>query len=201
MLKELRVAMLMLIVMTALTGFVYPLAMTGVAQVIFSKQANGSLIPGQNGTYLGSELIGQPFDDPQYFWSRPSATGPFPYNAGSSSGSNLAVTNPAQVEAIKTRLAKLRESGIAESTPIPVDLITASGSGLDPHISPEAARIQVPRIARVRHLEEQVVGKLVEDAVEGRQFGILGEPRVNVLKLNIALDSATAPSANRLTPK
>ena len=199
MLKEFRIATLMLIVMTALTGFVYPLAMTGVAQVIFPKQANGSLIPGQNGTYLGSDLIGQPFDDPKYFWSRPSATGPFPYNASSSSGSNLAVTNPAQVEAIKSRLAKLRESGIAESTPIPVDLITASGSGLDPHISPEAARIQVPRIARARQLDEQFVRRLVEAAVESRQFGILGEPRVNVLKLNIALDSATAPSANRFT--
>lgn len=185
---QIRTATLMLIMMTVLTGFVYPIAVTGVAQLVFSKKANGSLIPGPDGKPLGSELIGQPFDDPKYFWGRPSATGPFPYNAASSSGSNLAVSNPAQAEAIKIRVAKLRESGVPANQPIPVDLITASGSGLDPHISPEAARIQIPRIARVRNLEERTVGKLVDDAVVGRQYGVFGEPRVSVLRLNLALD-------------
>lgn len=188
---QLRIATLMLIVMTVLTGFVYPMAVTGVAQVVFPKKANGSLIPGPDGKFLGSELIGQPFDNPKYFWGRPSATGPFPYNASSSSGSNLAVGNPAQVDAIKARVAKLRESGIPANQPIPIDLITASGSGLDPHISPEAARIQVPRIARARNLDQSTVGKLVDESVEGRQFGILGEPRVNILRLNLALDRTT----------
>lgn len=188
---QLRIATLMLIIMTMLTGFVYPLAVTGIAQVTFSKKANGSLIPGQDGKSLGSALIGQAFDDPKYFWGRPSATGPFPYNAASSTGSNLAVTNPAQADVVKTRVAKLRESGLPANQPIPVDLITASGSGLDPHISPEAARIQIPRIARLRNIEERSVGKLVDDAVEGRQFGILGEARVNVLRLNLALNHAS----------
>lgn len=185
---QLRIATLMLVAMTILTGFVYPMALTGIAQVVFSNKANGSLIPGQDGMPIGSELIGQPFDDPKYFWGRPSATGPFPYNASSSSGSNLAVTNPAQAEAIKARVAKLRELGVPDNQPIPIDLITASGSGLDPHISPEAARLQVARVARARNLEERNVGKLVDDAIEGRQFGVLGKPRVNVLLLNLALD-------------
>lgn len=187
MLGQLRTATLALIAFTVLTGVVYPLVITGIAQVVFPSQANGSLIV-RDGKVVGSDLIGQPFDDPTYFWSRPSATGPFPYNAGSSSGSNLAVTNPAQLEAIQSRVAKLRESGVPADQPIPIDLVTASGSGLDPHISVAAARIQVSRVARARGLDERWVGKLVDAAVESRQFGVLGEPRVNVLRLNLALD-------------
>lgn len=178
----------MLIVMTVLTGIVYPLAITGVAQAAFSKQANGSLIV-RDGKVVGSELIGQSFDDPKYFWSRPSATGPMPYNAASSSGSNLAVTNSAQADAIKQRVTTLRESGIPVDQPIPIDLVTASGSGLDPHISIAAARVQAARVAKARGLSDATIQSLIEQNTESRQFGILGEPRVNVLKLNLALDS------------
>ena len=185
---QLKVACLMLIVMTLLTGVVYPLAITGVARVAFSAAAEGSLIK-HNGTAVGSELIGQPFDDPRYFWSRPSATGPFPYNAASSSGSNLAVTNPVQAGAVKQRVAKLRESGVPADRPIPIDLVTASGSGLDPHISREAADVQVARVARARNMSPDSIQSLVNENTEGRQLGILGEPRVNVLKLNLALDA------------
>ena len=193
MLRQLRIAIMMLLVFSALTGLIYPLAMTGLAQVIFHDRANGSLIE-QGGKAVGSELIGQPFDDPKYFWGRPSATGPYPYNAASSTGSNLAVSNPALSDAIRDRVAKLRESGVPADQPIPVDLVTASGSGLDPHISVAAARIQVPRVARARGLKEETIERLVVENTEGRQLGILGEPRVNVLKLNLALDrSASEP--------
>jgi K+-transporting ATPase ATPase C chain len=190
-LTQLKTSTLMLLVLSVLTGLAYPFAITGVAQVAFPHQANGSLIRIE-GKAVGSELIGQPFDGPNYFWSRPSATGPFPYNAGSSCGSNLAVTNPAQLEAIQSRVAKLRESGVAADQPIPIDLVTASGSGLDPHISVAAAWIQVPRVARARaeKLSEEAIRRLIEQHTEGRQFGLLGEPRVNVLKLNLALDAA-----------
>lgn len=184
---QLRTATLTLIAFTVLTGVIYPLVITAIAQIVFPSQANGSLIV-RDGKVVGSDLIGQPFDDPKYFWSRPSATGPFPYNAAASSGSNLAVTNPAQLEAIRSRVTKLRESGVPADQPIPIDLLTASGSGLDPHISPAAARIQIPRVARARGLDERTVETLVDDAVESRQFGGLGEPRVNVLRLNLALD-------------
>lgn len=192
--QQLRTAALAVVVFTLLTGLVYPLAITGVAQVAFPQQANGSLIE-RDGKPVGSELIGQPFDDPKYFWGRPSATGPFPYNAGASSGSNLAVSNPAQVDAIKARVEKLRESGVPADQPIPIDLVTASGSGLDPHISAAAANVQVGRVARARGVGEATVRELVQGATEGRQFGLLGEPRVNVLRLNLALDAVHSAGA------
>lgn len=196
MLAQLRTSVLALLVFTVLTGVIYPLVITGLAQIAFPKQANGSLIE-RNGKTLGSELIGQPFDDPKYFWSRPSATTPEPYNAASSTGSNLSVGNPAQIEAVKQRVAALRAADPGNKAEIPIDLVTASGSGLDPHISPDAAGYQVPRVARVRGMSEQSVRKLVERFTEGRQLGILGEPAVNVLQLNLALDAAakSAPAA------
>lgn len=186
--SQLKTAALAIIVFTVLTGLVYPLVFTGVAQLVFPGRASGSLIV-RDGQVVGSELIGQPFDDPKYFWSRPSATAPIAYNAGASTGSNLAVTNPAQQDAIAARISKLRESGVPADQPIPVDLVMASGSGLDPHISVAAARIQIPRVAAARNLSEQTARSLVESHIEGRQFGLLGEPRVNVLKLNLTLDA------------
>ncbi len=189
MLNELRTSVIALLVFTVLTGLLYPLVVTGVAQVIFHDRANGSLIV-RDGRAVGSELIGQPFDDPKYFWSRPSATGPVAYSAGASGGSNLAVSNPVQVDAIKNRVAKLRDSSVPADQPIPMDLVTASASGLDPHISVAAARIQVPRVARVRRLSEETVRQIVSRCTAGRQLGILGEPRVNVLRLNLSLDEA-----------
>lgn len=181
-------AFLMLLVLTLITGVAYPLLVTGLAQLVFPKQANGSLLY-QDGKLVGSELIGQQFDDPKYFWSRLSATGPFSYNAAASSGSNLGPTNPALLNAVKARVEALRQADSSNTQLIPVDLVTASGSGLDPHISPAAAFYQVPRVARVRHLDEAVVRQLVENHIEGRQLGFLGEPRVNVLKLNLALEA------------
>jgi len=180
-------ALLMLFILTLLTGVAYPLLVTGIAQLIFPAQANGSLIY-QNGKAIGSELIGQPFDDPKYFWSRLSATGPFPYNAAASSGSNLGPTNEALLKAVDARVQALRQADPNNTQPIPVDLVTSSGSGLDPHISPAAAFYQVSRIAHVRNLEESVVHRLVEKHIEGRQLGFLGEPCVNVLKLNLAMN-------------
>lgn len=191
MLTQLKTSLLMLVVFSVLTGLIYPLAITGIAQLAFPRQANGTLIT-RDGKLVGSELIGQAFDDPKYFWSRPSATSPMPYNAASSSGSNLALTNPAQADAMKRRIARLRESGVAAAQPIPIDLITASGSGLDPHISVAAARLQVSRVAHARGLTEETVKRLVEQHTDGRQLGVLGEPRVNVLNLNLALDSSRA---------
>ena len=188
MLAHLRSAVLMLLLLTGLTGVVYPLVVTGIAQIVFPHQANGSLII-RNGTPAGSELIGQPFDDPKYFWGRPSATAPFPDNAAASSGSNLGPTNPDLLKAVADRVKILRQADPGNSAPVPVDLVTASGSGLDPHISPAAALYQVRRVAKARGLPEEAVRRLVERQVEGRQFGLLGEPRVNVLKLNLALDT------------
>jgi len=178
--------------MTALTGAIYPAAVTGVAQALFPHQANGSLIE-QGGKVIGSELIGQSFSDPKYFWSRASATSPMPYNAGSSSGSNLGPLNPALADAVKARIAALKAADPDNHAPIPVDLVTASASGLDPHISPAAAEYQAGRIARLRGLDVATVRAMVTKHTEGRQLGILGEPRVNVLTLNLALGRLAKP--------
>lgn len=185
--SQVRPALTMLLLLTVLTGLVYPLAVTGLAQLLFPDQANGSLIL-RDGTVIGSKLIGQFFDKPEYFWSRPSATAPFPYNAAASGGSNLGPTNPALIEAVQARVATLRAADPGNDMPIPVDLVTASASGLDPHISPAAAAYQVKRVARARGLDEEAVQRLVAEYTDGRQFGLLGEPRVHVLLLNQALD-------------
>ena len=185
--SEILPSLRMLVVLSVLTGIAYPLAMTGIAQVAFPHAANGSLIV-VNGKTLGSELIGQPFDDPKYFWSRPSATSPQTYNGASSSGSNHGPTNPALADAVKDRIKALRDADPDNKEPVPVDLVTASGSGLDPNISTAAARYQLPRVARARGLSAKKVQMLVDENTEGRTFGILGEPRVNVLGLNLALD-------------
>jgi potassium-transporting ATPase KdpC subunit len=184
---HLRPALVLLIAFSVLTGLIYPAVVTGIAQLAFPHQANGSLIV-RDGKVVGSSLIGQPFDDPKYFWGRPSATSPFPYNAASSSGSNQGPTNPALLDAVKSRVEALRAADPSSPAPVPVDLVTASGSGLDPHISPAAALYQVPRVAKARKLDETAVRRLVEQHTEGRQWGFLGEPRVNVLALNLALD-------------
>ena len=187
MLAQLRPALLILLLLTLVTGVAYPLLVTGIAQVVFPSQAQGSLIV-NDGKVVGSKLIGQAFDDPKYFWSRPSATSPFADNAGSSSGSNLSPTNPDLVKAVQGRVDALRAGDPGNTAPVPVDLVTASGSGLDPHISPAAALYQVSRVARVRKLDPGGVRQLVERHTEGRSLGFLGEPRVNVLTLNLALD-------------
>ncbi|BCA56353.1 potassium-transporting ATPase KdpC subunit [Nitrospira sp. KM1] len=181
-------AVTMLAVLTILTGLIYPLAVTGLAQLLFPEQANGSLIV-RDGRVVGSRLIGQFFDKPEYFWGRPSATAPFPYNAAASGGSNLGPTNPALIDAVKARVAALRAADPGNESPIPVDLVTASGSGLDPHISPAAALYQVKRVSRARGLDEGTVSALLNRQTEKRQFGLLGERRVNVLELNLALDA------------
>lgn|SRR5574342_587179 len=185
---EIRPTLMMLLILTVLTGLIYPLAVTGLAQLFFPDQANGSLIVRDN-KVIGSKLIGQYFDKPEYFWSRPSTTAPYPYNAAASGGSNLGPTNPALIEAVKARVAALRAADPDNHSAIPVDLVTASGSGLDPHISPAAALYQVKRVARARGLDENKVKALVTRHTEGRQFGFLGELRVNVLQLNLELDS------------
>ena len=182
-----RAAIVMLVVLTVVTGVIYPLLITGVAQVAFPSQANGSLIA-KDGKTVGSSLIGQPFDDPKYFWGRPSATSPFPNNAATSSGSNQGPTNPVLSKAVQGRVDALRAADPGNTAPVPVDLVTASGSGLDPHISPAAALYQVSRVAKARKQDPAVVRALVERHIEGRALGILGEPRVNVLALNLALD-------------
>jgi K+-transporting ATPase ATPase C chain len=190
---QLRPAITVFVLLTVITGVIYPLAVTGIAQVAFPHQANGSLIVIDGKTY-GSELIGQQFDDPKYFWGRLSATGAFAYNAfdadtlTASSGSNYGPLNPALIEMVQLRADALRAADPENTLPIPVDLVTASGSGLDPHISVAAALYQVHRVATARGLSEAEVGSLVEQYTEGRQFGFLGEPRVNVLLLNLALD-------------
>lgn len=181
-----RPALVLLALLSVLTGIVYPLVVTGVAQAAFPAQANGSLVV-QGDQVRGSALIGQPFDEPRYFWSRPSATTPA-YNGSASSGSNLGPLNPALAEAVKARVAALRAVDPGNTAPVPVDLVTASGSGLDPHISPAAAQYQVERVARARGLAPERVRQLVVAHTEGRQLGILGEPHVNVLLLNLALD-------------
>jgi potassium-transporting ATPase KdpC subunit len=188
MFAQLKAAVLMLIVLSVLTGIVYPLVVTGIAQAGFSRQANGSLIE-RDGKAVGSALIGQPFSDLKYFWSRPSATGPMPYNAGASSGSNQGPLNPALADAVKARVEALQKADPDNKGPVPVDLVTASSSGLDPHISPAAAEYQVARVAKARGLAADRVRALMAEHTEGRQLGFLGEPRVNVLKLNLALDA------------
>jgi K+-transporting ATPase ATPase C chain len=186
--SELRPAWVVFVLLTLLTGVAYPLVVTGVAQVAFGNQANGSLIT-SGGRVVGSTHIGQPFSSPKYFWSRPSATSPQPYNGGQSGGSNQGPTNPALATAVKERIAALRAADPGNTTRVPVDLVTASASGLDPHISPAAAEYQVARVARQRGVSPDVVRKLVRQATAGRTFGIFGEPRVNVLELNLSLDT------------
>lgn len=189
-----RPALGLLLVFTVLLGLGYPAVITGIARIIFPSQAEGSLI--YDGTrVVGSTLIGQPFDDPRYFWGRPSATGPVPCNPAASSGSNQGPLNPALHDAVKARIDALRAADPGNTAAVPVDLITASGSGLDPHITPAAAYFQVGRVARARSLPEYRVRSLIDDAIEGRTLGMLGEPRVNVLRLNLHLDRAAGDAA------
>jgi K+-transporting ATPase ATPase C chain len=203
MFTEIRPALVLLLLLTVVTGVVYPLAVTGIANAAFPYEAKGSLI-GQNGkpvkdganavqdgtSAVASELIGQPFADPKHFWSRASATSPYPYNASSSSGSNQGPLNPALTDAVTARVKALRDADPGNTAPVPADLVTASASGLDPHISPAAAEYQVARVAKARGLDAEKVRALVAQATEGRQLGFLGEPRVNVLRLNLALEAS-----------
>jgi K+-transporting ATPase ATPase C chain len=193
MLSQIRAALVSLAMLTLVTGVAYPLLVTGIAQAAFPRQANGSLVV-KDGHVVGSSLIGQSFDDPKYFWGRLSATSDangkaLPYNGGSSVGSNLGPTNPALIDEVKGRVDALHEADPGNDTPIPVDLVTSSGSGLDPEISPAAAEYQLRRVARARGLDEARVRALVLAHTSDRQLGILGEPRVNVLELNLALDA------------
>jgi K+-transporting ATPase ATPase C chain len=183
----LRPAFTLLMALTVITGVIYPLVVTGVSQIALAHTANGSVIE-RNGKPLGSELIGQAFTDPKYFWSRPSATAPFADNPSASGASNLGPNNSALTDAVKQRIDALRAADPGNPASVPVDLVTASGSGLDPHISPAAAQFQLARVARVRGIAADEVVRLVDQATEGRQLGVLGEPRVNVLKLNLLLD-------------
>ena len=183
----LRPAISLFVLLSIITGIGYPLVVTGVAKAVFPHAASGSLIT-RDGKAVGSALIGQSFTEPQNFWSRPSATSPYPYNASASSGSNQGPLNPALVDAVKGRINALKAADPGNNLPIPADLVTASASGLDPHISPSAAQYQISRVARTRNLPSERVAALVEAHTEGRQWGIFGEPRVNVLLLNLALD-------------
>jgi K+-transporting ATPase KdpC subunit len=196
MLKHVRPAIIFMLLFTGITGVLYPLAVTGVAQLVFPGKANGSLMQ-RDGKSIGSELIGQPFSDPRYFWGRLSATSPYPYNAGSSTGSNYGPLNSALLDGAQKRIHDLQAADPQNTHPIPVDLVTASGSGLDPHISLAGALYQLPRVARVRNMSEEAVRALVDQYTEGRQLGFLGEPRIDVLKLNVALDEVHAISEGK----
>ena len=189
--EQLRPALASFVLITILTGVIYPLAVTGIAQAVVPVQANGSVIV-KDGKAVGSRLIGQPFDDPKYFWSRLSATSPQAYNGASSSGSNYGPLNDALVDAVRGRVDALKAADPANTLPIPVDLVTASASGLDPHISPTAARYQLGRVARARGLPEETVAALLSRHTAGRQWGVLGEPVVDVLELDLALDALAA---------
>jgi len=188
MIKHLKPAVILFLALSVLTGVIYPLVVTVLAQAIFPEKANGSLLTDGKGKIIGSELIGQQFSEARYFWGRPSATSPNAYNAAASSGSNLGTNNPALVDAVKTRIEALKAADPENKTPVPVDLITASGSGLDPHISIAAVNYQLSRVAKARHVSQEKLRALIDENTESRQLGFLGEPRVNVLKLNLALD-------------
>ena len=181
-------SLVVLVALTLVVGVAYPLLVTGIARGIFPGQAAGSLLV-KDGKTVGSALIGQPFTDPKYFWSRPSATSPFPYNAAASTGSNLGPTNPTLLASVSDRVQALRTADPSSGALVPVDLVTSSGSGLDPHVSPAAAEYQAARVARARGIDLAVVERLIAEHTQGRQFGLLGEPRVNVLELNLALDA------------
>jgi K+-transporting ATPase ATPase C chain len=186
--KLIRQSIILLLLLTLVTGGVYPLLVTGIGQLAFAHGANGSVLE-KDGKPLGSELIGQSFTEPTYFWPRPSATSPFPNNPSASGASNLGPSNTALVDAVKQRIDALHAADPGNTAPVPVDLVTASASGVDPDISPAAAKYQIARIAKARNMNPDDVAKLVERATQQRQFGVLGEPRVNVLKLNLMLDS------------
>ncbi len=185
--KDLKSAILLFIIFTIICGGIYPAVVTGIAYAVFPKQAKGSFVMDKSGKEIGSSLIGQPFSDAKYFWPRPSATAEFAYNPMASGGSNAGPTNPDYLKTVADRVKALRDTGV--TGPIPAELVQASASGLDPQISPEAALLQVPRVAKARGMTEDVLKKLVDAYIEGRQFGFLGEPRMNVLALNLALDS------------
>ena len=186
--KVFQAGIFLFLMLVLITGFLYPLVVTGIAGLVFPEKAGGGLII-RKGEAVGSALIGQPFDDPRYFWGRPSATGPYPYHGTGSSGSNWAEGNPALLAAVRQRVADLRTADPGNTQSVPVDLVTASGSGLDPQISPAAASYQIPRVARERGISEPRIRALVGAHTEERQFGIFGEPRVNVLELNLSLDT------------
>jgi potassium-transporting ATPase KdpC subunit len=196
LLKNFRIAFIMLALFTILTGLIYPLAITGIAQLVFPDKANGSLIK-KGGKAAGSELIGQPFNDPKYFWSRLSATRPFSYNAGASSGSNYGPINPAFLDGVNKRVQDLKAADPLNTQPVPVDLVTASGSGLDPHISVAAALYQLERVAIKRNMQTAQIRTLIDEFTVGRTIGFLGEPRVNVLRLNLALDDIQSLSVGK----
>lgn len=200
-LKQIKIAFILLMLLTILTGVIYPLFVTGLAQLLFPWRANGSLLK-QNNKIIGSELIGQSFSDPAYFWSRPSATTPMPYNAANSSGSNMGPTNPDFLATVKNRVIHLHQADLQNKNLIPVDLVTTSASGLDPEISPLAAFYQIPRIAKARGISETKIRIIIEKLILNRSFGILGEPRVNVLQLNLALNNLSLRNHDeRTTPK